>query len=60
MFENWLEDYEYLIIKRNEMNGTSQVHIFKEGLAKNIADKCIPIDYFIERMLQIGLCRTIQ
>jgi len=26
---------------------------------KNLREKCLPIDYFMERMLQVGLCRTM-
>ena len=30
-----------------------------EGVRKNVAEKCIPLDYFLERLLQVGLCRSI-
>lgn len=29
-------------------------------MIKNIADKCLPIDYFIERMLQVGLVSSME
>ena len=30
-----------------------------EGVRKNVAEKCIPLDYFLERLLQVGLCRSM-
>ena len=30
-----------------------------EGVDINIKEKCLPIDYFMERMFQIGLCSSI-
>ena len=49
-----------MYIKRvEEKNMTHMLYIYNTGLKKNIKDKCIPLDYFIERMFQIGLCVNI-
>ena len=29
-------------------------------MEKNLREKCLPIDYFMERMFQIGLCISIE
>ena len=31
-----------------------------EGMEINIRDQCLPLDYFIERVLQIGLVRNFR
>lgn len=40
-------------------NLTYHHHSLNQMVEKNLADKCIPIDYFIERMLQIGICSSM-
>lgn len=31
-----------------------------QAVEMNIKDKCLPIDYFIERMLQLGICSSMR
>lgn len=59
LFHTWLEDYrEYaqIMMKRNL---TYHHFNLQQAVEQNIADQCLPLDYFIERMLQVGICSTM-
>lgn len=30
------------------------------GVDQNIKDKCLPIDYFMEKLLSIGICSSMK
>ena len=44
-------------IKNFQKRGQS--YHLNQGMKKNLADWCLPLDYFVERMLQVGLCRNM-
>ena len=60
LFNNWLDDYKDYCERAKDRNLTHHKWFINEGMAKNIADKCLPIDYFIERMLQVGLVSSME
>jgi hypothetical protein len=66
LFGSWLEDYEWYVelIKERSLGsmGTyvGRSYHLNQGMKKNLADWCLPLDYFVERMLQIGLCRNMR
>ena len=41
-------------------NFEGQSYHLNQGMKKNLADWCLPLDYFVERMLQVGLCRNMR
>ena len=36
------------------------LYILNQGMEKNIREKCLPIEYFMERLFQIGLCLNVE
>jgi hypothetical protein len=42
-----------------DRNFTHDKWEMNEGVEKNIQEKCLPIDYFMERMLQVGLVSSM-
>lgn len=59
MFESWLEDYREAAELARFGSLAHSIHSLTIGVEKNIAEKCLPIDYFVERMLQLGFCSTM-
>ena len=47
----WLEDYKGYAEFQMDLNLTYHLQSANEGVLQNIKDKCLPIDYFMERML---------
>jgi hypothetical protein len=41
-------------------NYAGQSYHLNQGMKKNLADWCLPLDYFVERMLQVGLCQNMR
>lgn len=58
LFRTWLEDYRLFVERAMDRDFSHHLYILNEGMEKNIKDQCLPIDYFIERLLQIGLVRN--
>lgn len=54
-----MEDYKYHADLQMDKNMTHHLYSMNEGLQINISENCLPIDYFIERMFQVGLCSNI-
>jgi hypothetical protein len=59
LFNNWLEDYGRYAEKMKNRNFTHHKWDMNQGVDLNIKDHCLPIDYFIERMLQVGLVSSM-
>jgi hypothetical protein len=51
LFNNWLEDYRDYCERAKNRNLTHHKWFINEAVEKNIQEKCLPIDYFMERML---------
>ena len=51
LFQIWLNDYVLYVEKVKERNYSYMLYILNEGMKKNVEDKCLPLDYFIQRML---------
>ena len=59
LFHVWLHDYREYVNKLKEKTMTQSVYQYNECVDKNIEDMCLPIDYFIERIVQLGLITDI-
>ena len=59
LFNNWLDDYKLHAEKMKDMNFTHHKWDMNEGVEKNIKDSCLPLDYFMERVLQVGLISSM-
>lgn len=59
LFNNWLEDYVDYCERAKDRNLTHHKWFINQGMEKNIADKCLPIDFFMEKMLQVGLVSSM-
>lgn len=55
LFLTWLEDYEVQAAKIQHDIGIHHHYYMNEGVQQNIKDQCLPMDYFVERMFQLGL-----
>ena len=51
LFHVWLHDYREYVNKLKEKTMTQSVYQYNECVDKNIEDMCLPIDYFIERIV---------
>ena len=60
LFTCWLEDYGNYVESVKENNMAYHMWAFNEGAQKNIRDKCLPIDYFMEKCLQVGLVASMK
>jgi len=55
LFNNWLEDYKNYAKELKDRSLSHHMYFMNEGVQENLRLQCLPLDYFIERMLQIGL-----
>lgn len=55
LFLTWLDDYEVAASRIQDEIAIHHHYYMNEGVKKNVREKCLPIEYFAERMLQVGL-----
>lgn len=55
LFHLWLDDYRWVCKKYQEDSGIYNKFSLNEGMEKNITDLCLPIDFFVEKIFQVGL-----
>lgn len=55
IFEGWVEDYKVRMAKIRDWEFSHHLEYANQGVEKNVQQKCIPIDYFAQRLLQSGL-----
>lgn len=55
LFTAWLGDYPMVAATQREENYAHHLYSLTQGVEDNIAAKCLPIDYFCERVMAAGL-----